>query len=863
MENEIQINSLLENQEFRKKYTAFCTKLDWFRLRCLLETEAVVQSGGDAADCSNADELMNRFLSRHLKGLEEYTDDVVAYLDTQYDTKEFEKDFYEFLSKEKANEEAIGESWQANAKVFIEKLKAYRKIGTIDGNISEQLMDYAKKINNDPLRYIYELIQNADDCEYNTINSCDDNESRVKVKVEIKDDSLIITYPEDGMTYSDIIAITTIGQSNKRVKKKKRIIGEKGRGFKTIFSVCDYAEIHSGKFHFKLSQNSFAPEWVDPEQENHGTEMTLHFKKDSGEANDSENKFNAGADLFGKIKERYGFNENNKENILKNCPIIFTNNIEELVIQYKNESLLMAIKKDIETDKDKKMGTATIRYEINTEGNQKSLALECYWYEKDVEFSYEEYISHYKEIFNHEEEFNKTEKKVKTYPIVLLAPKWEKGIKDWKGNLFTYLPTFTNINAPMSIHAPFELNEDRSCMWINGLKGDEHLNSDFDKYFENEMEPYTTKWNRRLFLELFKDQENNTSLVKYAFEKLVDKMKQNNITLYDYLPAYKNNNHQFFLSQDAKYDECIKKINSLCEGDNKNIIFENFKTLKFLKCLYNDNLFCCNDNPGYFDDAIDNIFLSETDDKETGRLGELIYNLINNENTNNESSSHKPIQIIETLKNYGNIEALGTGEIVLEDEEKVEFINILLEKRYDATIKELNKETHSKYLLSKDKRTEMKAIRVDGKYMKPADSELWILQEENQASNDYLKTIRDSTGVKDDEDNYILISKIYGDSFKNKVESDDWGSIWKYMYKKEGNTEYINCSFDLYKALMHYYSKTDDCDWYEYSHKCLNKNDEEYNSSENKKYTVPAENLKTIWKLKYQEYRGDQDKNGV
>ncbi len=859
MGNEIQINSLLDNKEIKDKYIALFAKLDWFRLRCLLETKAVVQNGVDSADYSNADVLMNRFLSMYLNDLEEYTDDKIAsYLNQKYDTKEFEKDFYEFLSTVEADEYAIGESWQDNAKFFIEKLKAYRKIGTIDGNLSEQLMDYAKKINNDPLRYIYELIQNADDCEYNTINNYDDNESRVEVKIEIKDDSLIISYPEDGMTYSDIIAITTIGQSNKRVKKRKRIIGEKGRGFKTIFSICDYAEIHSGKFDFKLSQNSFAPEWIDSEQENHGTKMILHFKDNSGEANDNKNKFSAGADLFGKIKERYGFNENKKENILKNCPIIFTNNIEKLVIKYKNETLMMAIKKDIKTDKDKKMGIATIRYEVNTEGNSEPLTLECYWYEKDVVFSYEEYRSHYKEIFENDEEFNETEKKVKTYPVVLLAPKWENGIKDWKGNLFTYLPTFTNINAPISIHAPFELNEDRSCMWINGLKGDEHSDTDdFDEYFKNKEDSYTTKWNRRLFLELFKDQGNNTSLVKYAFENLVDEMKQNNVALYDYLPAYKNNNHQFFLSQDAKYDECIKKINSLCEEDNKNIIFENFKTLKFLKCLYNDNLFCCNDNPRYFDDVIDNIFISETDDKATGWIGEFIEKLLNNENANNENSRQKTIQIIKTLKDCDNILALGAGKIELEDEEKLEFINILLEKRYNVTIKELYKEKHSDYLPLIDNRMGMKAIRFDGKYMNPADSELWILQEENQAGNDYLKIIRDSTGVKDDEDNYILISKIYGDSFKNKVESDDWGSIWKYMYKKEGNTESINCSFDLYKALMYYYSKTDDCDWYEYSNKCLNKNDEEYNSSENKKYTVPAENLKTIWRLKYQEYRGD------
>ena len=125
MGNEIQINSLLDNKEIKDKYIALFAKLDWFRLRCLLETKAVVQNGVDSADYSNADVLMNRFLSMYLNDLEEYTDDKIAsYLNQKYDTKEFEKDFYEFLSTVEADENSIGESWQDNAKFFIEKLNS-------------------------------------------------------------------------------------------------------------------------------------------------------------------------------------------------------------------------------------------------------------------------------------------------------------------------------------------------------------------------------------------------------------------------------------------------------------------------------------------------------------------------------------------------------------------------------------------------------------------------------------------------------------------------------------------------------------------------------------------------------------------
>lgn len=857
MEKENQIKSLLD--DYRDKEQALCTKLDWFRLRCLLETEACIDGDG-YAKYDNADSFMNQFIADCLNDKNE---DVVDSLLEKYKTKEFEEDFYKFLSTVEINEDSIGKLWQNNAKIFIEKLSDYRKIGTIDGNLSEQLMDYAKKINNDPLRYIYELIQNADDCEYNRKDD-KGNKTSVEVNIEIKEESLIITYPEDGMTYSDIIAITTIGQSNKRKKKKKRIIGEKGRGFKTIFSVCDYAEIHSGNFHFKLSQNSFAPEWIDNKEKEQGTKMILHFKNNFGEKNANENKFNAGADLFGKIKERYGFNDNTKDNILKNCPITFTNNIEKLVIKYGNETLNMQIEKDISSNQDSnsKTGTVKITYEIQTDGKpSEPILLECYWYEKDVTFSYKEYISHYKEIFENEDEFKNTDKEEKTYPIVLLAPKGEENIKEWKGNMFTYLPTFTNINAPISINAPFELNEDRSCMWVNGLKGDEHIEDDFEDNYNTRNELYTTKWNRRLFLELFVDQENNPSLVKYAFEQLVNEMKEKEDDIYAYLPAYKNNNHQFFSSQDAKYDECIKKINSLCDENNKNIIFENFKSLKFLKCLYNDELFCCNDIPQFFDDGIDVIILSERDGEEGVWITNGIKDSQNNENNDDENNSQKAIPIIKSL-NYENILALGVKKIKLDDIEK--FTNLLLEKRYDATIKELIKEQHSDYLLKENERKKMKAIKIPGedgtaKLLSPEDTEFWLLisnivEDDKITNNYYLKVIKDSTGVKLDsgEGKDISISEIYGKCFTNMVMSDDWGDVWRYMYSQNGNIESIKCSFGLYKELMCFYGNTGD--WYQYSNECLNKKDEN-GSSENKAFYIPANHLKTIWKLKYQDYR--------
>ena len=114
------------------------------------------------------------------------------------------------------------ERWKGHEKIFVELLSDYRAMGTIDKKIKSKLLDFAKNINNDPLRYIYELIQNADDCEY-------EKGAKKSITIEISEDcgSMMVSYPEKGMTYSDIIAITTIDQSNKLKKKSNRRKGHR------------------------------------------------------------------------------------------------------------------------------------------------------------------------------------------------------------------------------------------------------------------------------------------------------------------------------------------------------------------------------------------------------------------------------------------------------------------------------------------------------------------------------------------------------------------------------------------------------------------------------------------------------------
>ena len=48
---------------------------------------------------------------------------------------------------------------------------------------------------------------------------------------------IVIHYPEEGFTYADVISLSSINETNKMTDfdKATGTIGEKGRGFKSIF----------------------------------------------------------------------------------------------------------------------------------------------------------------------------------------------------------------------------------------------------------------------------------------------------------------------------------------------------------------------------------------------------------------------------------------------------------------------------------------------------------------------------------------------------------------------------------------------------------------------------------------------------
>ena len=94
-------------------------------------------------------------------------------------------------------------------------------------------------------RFLYELIQNAEDNSYSTATA-DGEEPFLAFK--LYPGRIIIDSNEDGFSKSNIRAICSVGNSTK--KQSAGYIGEKGIGFKSVFKIAQKVHIQSGPFSF-------------------------------------------------------------------------------------------------------------------------------------------------------------------------------------------------------------------------------------------------------------------------------------------------------------------------------------------------------------------------------------------------------------------------------------------------------------------------------------------------------------------------------------------------------------------------------------------------------------------------------------
>lgn len=690
---------------------------------------------------------------------------------------------FKFIDTQEKNEDEINELWKKNNKKFIRVLSRYRKNGGVDTNQTQQLMNFAKNINNDSLRYIYEIIQNADDCNYHK----DDIPSIIIDLSE--EDKMIIEYNETGMIYSDIIALTTVGQSNKKNRLDKRLIGEKGIGFKTIFSACESVDIFSGDYKFRLKGDRFAPEYIEEQskvnQDLSGTMLILHFPNDKDDFIKSEG-------IFESLKSKYGVETIDgkfcKQEAFKNCPVFFTEKIKSITVKTKTESFSIRCESNYK-----------IIYEYNDE---KIGDIECDSYSKDVEFTFEEYYSRYKNQFESEDDFNNYKKnnEVKTaitYPIRIIVAKDTDVIKE--GNVYSYLPTYTNIKAPYNIQLPIKLNLDRSSIWF---EGDEDTDGNGKK--DNESIKML-KWNERLFDEMFFCE---SALIKEMYNSL--KQEEN---IFKYIPSFGTNNHHLFkaANKHADNNNSIERLNNYNQ-DKK--LFDVFKNINYFKIYSSDSeVYCTAEKAIMFDEFIKHISYEEyyqqlsEDKRKDGFLVEFNKEAIN------------------------KAKCLGFKLFDLDEDKKIDSLNSVIKGKEEYVLEECKKEDQRSIYLPRniEELNIFPAKNTNGtvRYTKYKDN-FWFKAESDFGSDGRICFLNEELG------NEGLLKNI------TFMSSGNIGIVWDELWKKIKETK---CDKDLFVELIeliYTHVKIQDMnDWYSYAKAVLEKNgnesDEFWNKTRTKK----------------------------
>ncbi|CAG7555873.1 unnamed protein product [Fusarium equiseti] len=137
-----------------------------------------------------------------------------------------------------------------------------------DEMIGSAVLTLAKNLYTSNARFVFELLQNADDNNYSTAISQSQDPC---VSFKVYSDKVTIECNENGFTYENLKAICAIGKSSK--VGATGYIGEKGIGFKSVFMAAWKVHIQSNNFSFSFTHRKgdsglgmVTPVWEETEE---------------------------------------------------------------------------------------------------------------------------------------------------------------------------------------------------------------------------------------------------------------------------------------------------------------------------------------------------------------------------------------------------------------------------------------------------------------------------------------------------------------------------------------------------------------------------------------------------------------------
>ncbi len=485
----------------------------------------------------------------------------------------------------------------------------------------------SRDINTDSQRFIYELLQNADDAS-NQMGILD-------IHIEFVEEYIIVSHKGEPFSKIDIESISSAGDGTKSGDSNKT--GFKGIGFKSIFSHSDFVIIKSGDYCFKFDKQHWASHWND------AWISQSEWKEARKTKNKEENLkmpwqiIPIWTELPNKLKSLSIFNEYNVSTIIRYDKIeqlkkalkdLFSESQIILFLRSKNVKVIL------NTD-DKLVLKKSVSGEVTYLKRNEIILSE--WLVKTELFAIPDNL--HTEINADDKSPKKLKEANRTE--ISFAIQIEKGklkpIDKENRLIFTYLPTSINYDFPFLVNASFLTDAGR-----------QHLHHD-------------TFWNQWLFTQI---------PIKYFewISQLADKNSKFNKQFLKILPQKLNGFNELENKFNEGYSEAIKTIAFIpnMQGDLLKVsdaIFDETKISDFLskKTLlkyinnitnkkYAENSFIPHLNPistlkqlGLYTFTIDsleefftsNIFTSEHKLEENYKLISFLYNQSKN-NLNDE-----------------------------------------------------------------------------------------------------------------------------------------------------------------------------------------------------------------------------------
>ena len=290
-------------------------------------------------------------------------------------------------------------------------------------------------------RFMYELIQNVDDCKYKSVDDC-----KLKIDFDLNEDIITLEYNELGFRPKDVIAISDIGNSTKNHHKSLdqketgldkndlQEIGEKGIGFKSIFGLANKVSIKSGYFNFYFDYADFTIPKIPDETNDtkiNGTILTVFLKKGIAKQ------------LYKMLHDNYQKNST----IITENPVLFLNKLTEITY-YSNEDYF-GFRVTRNTNQPNIDGELMkIEYLSSNKENQRTIR--CYHYSKEITYSVDECKSR----------FGNDETKERKYKIEIITSADLTDI--FEGRIYSFFPTEQKLTVPMIVQAPFKLDSART-----------------------------------------------------------------------------------------------------------------------------------------------------------------------------------------------------------------------------------------------------------------------------------------------------------------------------------------------------------------------------------------------------------------